>query len=313
VQSDGKEVAYGTVIAADGWIITKATQVNREIICIFRDGRELPATVSAVHDQFDLALLKVEAKDLKPIRFTPSKSIPAGNWVAATSNGDDPVAVGVISVPTRTLPKRELDMETLIPQGGYLGIQMETVEGAKGVRVMQVMPNTAASKAGLKKDDIIIRIGETVIDKQQKIFDVLSQTRPGDVVKMLIVREDEEKKIEVTLGKRPGNGRADFQNSMGNEMSQRKAGFPIVIQHDTVLRPIDCGGPLVDLEGRVIGINVARSGRVESLAIPTEALEPIIKELRAGKSTPPTAINRFKEVEKKTSTPAPTKGLGNIK
>ena len=34
---------------------------------------------------------------------------------------------------------------------------------------------------------------------------------------------------------------------MGVGVSKRSDDFPMVIQHDTVLRPVDCGGPVVDL------------------------------------------------------------------
>ena len=32
--------------------------------------------------------------------------------------------------------------------------------------------------------------------------------------------------------------------------------------------PADCGGPLVNLDGKVVGMNIARAGRTESYAIP---------------------------------------------
>ena len=40
-------------------------------------------------------------------------------------------------------------------------------------------------------------------------------------------------------------------------LSNRRGGFPSILQHDTVLKPSDCGGPLVNLEGQVVGINTA--------------------------------------------------------
>ena len=63
-------------------------------------------------------------------------------------------------------------------------------------------------------------------------------------------------------------GRSDFQNSLGGKLSVRRFGFPLAFQHDTVLRPSDCGGPVVDLDGRVVGFNIARAGRTESYALP---------------------------------------------
>ena len=58
------------------------------------------------------------------------------------------------------------------------------------------------------------------------------------------------------------------------------------MQHDSVLRPRDCGGPIVDLDGKALGINVARAGRTESYAVPSEAILPLLADLRSGKLAP---------------------------
>jgi serine protease Do len=52
-----------------------------------------------------------------------------------------------------------------------------------------------------------------------------------------------------------------------------------VLQHDTPLFPEQCGGPLLDLEGKVVGINIARQGRISSLAIPTSYLVELLPDL----------------------------------
>ena len=53
--------------------------------------------------------------------------------------------------------------------------------------------------------------------------------------------------------------RDQFQNTMGGPLSERRAGFPAALQHDTVLQPNQCGGPVVDLDGKTVGINIARA------------------------------------------------------
>ena len=69
-------------------------------------------------------------------------------------------------------------------------------------------------------------------------------------------------------------------------MSKKRGGFPVILQHDTVIKPTDCGGPLVDLDGKAVGINIARAGRTESYAIPTEAVLGLIADLKSGKLAP---------------------------
>ena len=68
-----------------------------------------------------------------------------------------------------------------------------------------------------------------------------------------------ELELEAKLDRRGGQtGRVD-QNQMGSELSEKRTGFPTYFQHDTVIKPKDCGGPVCDLEGHVLGINIARA------------------------------------------------------
>lgn len=76
-----------------------------------------------------------------------------------------------------------------------------------------------------------------------------------------------------------------MQNSMGTDRSERRTGFPAALQHDTDLKASQCGGPLVDLEGRVIGINIARGGRTDTYAIPSESIKPLLSAMLAAKVT----------------------------
>ena len=46
-------------------------------------------------------MLKVDADDLKPIAWTDSKASKVGHWVASAGTGQDPVAIGVLSVAAR--------------------------------------------------------------------------------------------------------------------------------------------------------------------------------------------------------------------
>ena len=63
-------------------------------------------------------------------------------------------------------------------------------------------------------------------------------------------------------------------------MSERKDGFPMVLQHDTVLRPNECGGPLVDLQGKVVAINTVTIPYAEGIgfAIPVNTALKVAKE-----------------------------------
>ncbi len=53
-----------------------------------------------------------------------------------------------------------------------------------------------------------------------------------------------------------------------------------------MLKPQECGGPVIDLDGKAVGVNIARAGRVESYAIPSEVLKPLLHDLMSGKLAP---------------------------
>src|SRR5262249_10653785 len=145
-------------------------------------------------------------------------------------------------------------------------------------KIGQVMPGTAAAKAKLKVDDVITSVNDKEIKDSETLIKTLGKFKPGDSVTLKLLRSDEEIELKVTLGKRPPD-RAEIQNTMGSKLTNRRNGFPVVLQHDSVVRPEDCGGPLVDLEGRVIGLNIARVGRVETHTIPSEVIRPLLRDL----------------------------------
>ena len=69
-------------------------------------------------------------------------------------------------------------------------------------------------------------------------------------------------------------------NWHSNPLSLRRESFPTVFAHDFSLRPEQCGGPVVDLSGNVVGLNIARADATRTLAIPADVLHAVIKALR---------------------------------
>ncbi|MEL6107562.1 MAG: S1C family serine protease [Planctomycetota bacterium] len=69
------------------------------------------------------------------------------------------------------------------------------------------------------------------------------------------------------------------QEVVWGPLSDVRTGFETVLQHDTVLKPEHCGGPLIDLEGRAIGLNISRAVRVETLALPAQEVQRLVQSL----------------------------------
>lgn len=300
VFSDGKHAAMGAVIDKDGFILTKASELGSKIEVQTVDGNKHPAEIVGVQNTHDLAMLKTDIK-LPPIKWASAKKAIVGQWVATTGWGTKPVSVGVVSTPRRSIPKRP----------GALGIRAKMIkkngkdEFAPGATIGEVYKGSAAADAGLQIDDVIIEVN----GKDVKAFPDLAQTvrkfGPGDVLKLRVKRGDESFDVNVELSTMSvlpmmQNNRGAIQNTMGGKLSNRRYGFPAVFQHDTVLKPEECGGPLVNLEGEALGLNIARGGRVDSYAIPYEVIKPLLGDLKSGKLAPPKGLATLKPVKPAT-------------
>ena len=287
IKSDFKEVALGTVISSDGLVLTKGSELRGEITCVMGDGSAFDMEYVGYHKPTDLALLKIKATGLtvKPVQFADAKVATVGNWVAAADHNGTAIGVGVVSSGVRKLYRDEAVIENA--NKGYLGIRLADPEEGEGVVVRGVMPKGAAAVAGLSENDLISEVAGKMVKNRDKLIELLEVYRPGETITVRIKRGEKELSLKVKLGQRADFDRGDFQNSMGGSLSGRRTGFPSVIQHDTYVRPADCGGPLVDLDGKVLGINIARAGRVETWTLPADVITKAIEDLKSGKHPAP--------------------------
>jgi hypothetical protein len=63
---------------------------------------------------------------------------------------------------------------------------------------------------------------------------------------------------------------------MGGPLSLVSNNFPVVIQTDMQLKPQQCGGPVLDLDGRAIGLSIARADRTRSFLIPASRIAEVL-------------------------------------
>lgn len=278
---DDKPVALGTIVSSDGYILTKASEVSGPAKVRLSDSRELDAQPVGKDDAFDLLLLKVPAKGLKPVQWGSGDKVSVGSFVIAPRPDGDIASIGVVSVAARDVPARGPGSYPN-PNVGYLGVSLQDSED--GPTISSVMQGSPAEKAGLRVGDVIHSLAGQRVRNSERLLEVLRDYPPGAQVRIVVLRDQEFLEKRVTLGQRPRDfSRAEFQNRLGGELSQKRSGFPRILQHDATIQPQDCGGPLVDLDGQVIGVNIARAGRTESYAIPAEAVQKILPELMRGK------------------------------
>ena len=278
ILSGGKQVALGTIIDADGFILTKASELKRELKCQVGD-EEFEAEVIGIHSKTDLALLKIDAEALNVIRWSENPTNEVGNWVVSPKAQDGDTAVGVIS----TLKLRQIERSR-----AFVGITM--VEDKDGIKITSVVNRSPADISGLLVQDVIFKIDGQPVKEIKDLQDILEQFDAGDRVTLDVIRYKEEIQVGVTLAEReklsPSSQRSNQQNSMGSKLSRRRKDFPLALQHDSMLQSNTCGGPLLDLSGEAVGINIARAGRVASYALPIETVLPIIDLLKTGELAP---------------------------
>ncbi|MFN0057031.1 MAG: PDZ domain-containing protein [Planctomycetota bacterium] len=278
ILSKGERAALGTVIDADGLILSKATELESGLEIEFADGTRLGAEIVARSETHDLALLKLEETAhiaLVPIRFAPatgaggtdtvgSAGVPTVGALVVSAAPNGCLAMGVISLPAQRIPA----------QRGFLGVELEDV--ATGARVIHVVSESCAARAGLKVDDVVTHVEGEVVGDREVLVRAIQQRGAGGNLVLRVLRGQETLSVTTQLGNRTETGTS---GRLSGPVSERRSGFPIVLQHDTPLAPDQCGGPLLDLDGRVVGINIARAGRVSSYALPASEVQKELESL----------------------------------
>ncbi|HCC43552.1 MAG TPA: serine peptidase, partial [Gammaproteobacteria bacterium] len=101
-------IGSGFIIEASGYILTNNHVVENadEIIVALADRRERVATVVGTDPQSDLALLKIDEKNLPAVEIGDSDNLQAGQWVIAIGSPFDfemSVTAGIVSATGRSL------------------------------------------------------------------------------------------------------------------------------------------------------------------------------------------------------------------
>jgi serine protease Do len=273
---DGTKVlCIGTLITDDGLIITKHSEIlgARQPFRIAGNDRRLHRGRLIAHDlATDLALIKANISYSSGIEWGSTEKLEIGHWLSAGVDARPGIRCGIVSAFTREIPKA----------GGALGIQMGK-EGRDngGVTVDTVTPESPAQKAGLRRGDIIYGFDKKEILTREKLRSTV-QAHPGEKVTLSVIRDEKKQDIAVTLGYFTDVfGLRERNLKMSGKVSKRRGGFGTVIQHDITMTNTDIGGPLLSLEGKLLGINIARANRVEFFAIPAERVRAFLKEKSA--------------------------------
>ncbi len=109
VPRDTTSLGSGFIISPDGYVLTNHHVVKDadEIVVKFSDRRELLAKLIGSDARTDVALLKVEAKDLPAVTIGEPNKLQVGEWVLAIGSPfgfEQSVTAGIVSAKGRSLP-----------------------------------------------------------------------------------------------------------------------------------------------------------------------------------------------------------------
>ena len=267
----------GFIISSEGYILTNNHVVEEaeKVEVELTDGRKYSAEITGTDSESDVAVLKIDAKNLKYLELADSNKLEVGEWVLAIGNPlglSHTVTAGIVSAKGRnrlglaTLedfiqtdaainfgnsggPLINLDgkvvginsaiagstgnigigfaipinmakyaYQQIIESGtverGLLGVSnienltpenasfFGLAEDTKGVLIPNVIEDSAADKAGLTHNDVILEVDGKPVDSALDLQTRISMLKPGTKIELTIWREGKRKKINLELGKR---------------------------------------------------------------------------------------------------------------
>ncbi len=165
-------VGSGVIYTADGYIITNNHVASgaEELIVTLYDGSEYPAELVGTDENTDVAVIKIEANNLKAAGFTSIDNAEVGDLVIAVGSPfglQQTVTVGVISAKGRAVGSEEtfpmvnlVQTDAAINQGNSGGPLVNSVGQVIGI-------NTLRASAGIGfaiPSDTVVNIAEQIIE-----------------------------------------------------------------------------------------------------------------------------------------------------
>jgi Do/DeqQ family serine protease len=165
-------------------------------------------------------------------------------------------------------------------QRAYLGITFREVDSkfaedynldeANGVYIAEVLDGSGAKKAGLEVGDVIVKIDNTRINSKSSLLETIGTKRPGDIVKVFVMRDHNLKEFDVELKNISGN----TEIIKNNQIELLGASFVGLSEEEKTELNIDHGLKIVELDSGKFKSSGIREGFIV-MSIDKEPVETV--------------------------------------
>ncbi|WP_293373801.1 Do family serine endopeptidase [Nevskia sp.] len=259
-----QSLGSGFILWSDGYIITNHHVVKnaKEIVVRLSDRRQFPAELVGSDERSDLALLKIDAKDLPAVKLADVKKARVGDWVLAIGSPfgfDYTVTAGIISAKGRNLETEQyvpfIQTDAAVNPGNSGG----PLFNLKG-EVIGVNSQIYSQNGGFQ--GVAFAIPIDVAAKVAKSLKDTGRVRRGWLG---IVMQEVDRKLAASFGMdKPGGALlARVLADSPAQQSGLKAGDIIVKFNDTEIATSRTLKPLVGdvTPGETVTLEVLREGR----------------------------------------------------
>jgi len=256
-------LAWGTVVSLKNeenlYVVSKSSIVGDHPVITTAGLKNLPAKIVKRDEQNDLVLLATEGltNGIVLRKGDPDLLLNHEGAFMVSPSYKDSLRVGILgnnSVEVKVWTRPVLGLMCISPDTNtvkILGFSVSIVE-----------------RYGLAVDDIIDSLNGLAVTSAKQLANYIKDRKAGDAAEYWVTRGNKKLHINSVFQKLPKVMNKHVADTFDGGMSLRNEGFRDVFVHDSRVRPEECGGPVFDLNGQFLGINIARISRTSTLALP---------------------------------------------
>jgi serine protease Do len=205
-QTKEKTPAQKAKTPKDETITIRKKAENKEKVTIVIDGDEITVNGKPLTEMKDADLEVLREKSLTALPRMNGRIAPMGG--IKMFGGED------------------------FPFGNSAFLGVGSTKTEQGAKISSVEKESAAEKAGLKKDDIITKIGDDKIEGSEDLYETIGKYKPEEKVTITYLRDGKEASATATLGKsksaniRSLNFNKNFNIDLNNELRELTLEMP---------------------------------------------------------------------------------------